>query len=53
MCENKISLSKEEEEKVKQAIAEENERIRKELLEAEIRNRILAEQRSQPGYAGY
>lgn len=47
------ALTKEDEEKIKQAIEAEKERIRQDFLEAEMRNRMLDEQRKQPGYAGY
>jgi len=46
-------LTKEEEEEIKKALEAEKERQRKDLLEAELRNRLLDEQRKQPGYAGY
>lgn len=46
-------LTKEEEEKIKEAIKAEEERIRRDMLEAEARNRMLDAQRLKPGYAGY
>lgn len=48
-----VKLTAEEEAEVQKAIEAEKERIRKDLLEAEVRNRLLDEQRKQPGYAGY
>lgn len=48
-----INLTEEEEKAIQKAIEEEKERQRKDMLEAEMRNRLLDEQRKQPGYAGY
>ncbi len=53
MCDPKLNLTKEEEEEIQKAIKAEAERIRQDLIEAEKRNRMLDEQRLQPGYAGY
>ena len=48
-----IKLTEEEEAAIQKAIEEEKEKQRQALLDAELRNRLLDEQRKQPGYAGY
>jgi len=53
MCDPTIVLTKEEEEEIQKAVEAEKERIRQDQIEAEKRNRMLDEQRLQPGYAGY
>lgn len=40
----------EEEKRIQEAVKAEQERIRQDMIEAEIRNRILDAQRGQPGY---
>ena len=46
-------FTEEEKKKIDEAIKAEQERIRQDMLEAEMRNKILDAQRLQPGYAGY
>lgn len=49
----KVKFTEEEKKKIQEAIKAEEERIRRDMVEAEARNRMLDAQRSKPGYAGY
>jgi len=50
---NDKKFTSEEQAKIEAALQAEKERIRQAEIEAEIRNRMLDEQRKQPGYKGY
>ena len=45
-----IKFTPEEEKRIQEAVKADQERIRQDLIDAEIRNRILDAQRGQPGY---
>ena len=47
---NGVKFTAEEEKRIQEAVKAEQERIRKDLIDTEIRNRILDAQRMQPGY---
>ena len=45
-----VQFTPEEEKRIQEAVKADEERRRQDLIEAEIRNRILDAQRGQPGY---
>jgi predicted metal-dependent phosphotriesterase family hydrolase len=49
----KQKFTPEEEARIRAAVKAQSDTAREALIEAEIRNRLLDEQRTQPGYTGY
>lgn len=50
MADSKTQFTKEEEARIKAAVDEYQKKAREELIDTEIRNRILDAQNSQPGH---